>query len=289
MHPFSYVSPSSLDEAIALLQRDGRSSLIAGGTDLIVEIKEEIRQPDCLVDINKIPGLSDLHFDKSKGLTIGALTKVRTVEQSPDVKDKYPGLYHAVSQLGSIQIRNRATVIGNICRASPSADTPPPLIAAGASVIISGPGGIRKIELQDFFTAPGQTVLKDDEIVTHIRIPPPPPQTGAVYLKLGRRKAMELATAGVAVSLSMDGDICRTIRIVLGAVAPTPIRVNKAEDLIAGTHVNEREIALAAKTAMAEASPISDVRSSAEYRREMVGVLTEQAINEARQLALSQR
>ncbi|MFW2366634.1 MAG: FAD binding domain-containing protein [Desulforhopalus sp.] len=289
MHQFSYKSPSSLDEAIALLQRDARSSIIAGGTDLIVEIKEEIRQPDCLVDINRIPDLSDLHYDKNKGLTIGALTRVRTVEQSPDVKAKYPGLYHAVSQLGSVQIRNRATVIGNICRASPSADTPPPLIAAGASVTILGPKGIRKIDMQDFFTGPGQTVLKNDELVTHISIPPPPPQTGALYLKLGRRKAMELATAGVAVSLTMNGEICSTIRIVLGAVAPTPIRAKKAEDLIAGTPVGDREIALAAKTAMAEASPISDVRSSAEYRREMVGVLTEQAINEARQIALSQR
>lgn len=284
MHPFEYFAPRTLDEAISLLTGNrGEARVIAGGTDLIVEMKEHIHHPDYLVDINKIEGLDDLSYDDGTGLKIGALTTVRAVEQSPVVKDKYPGLFQAVSQLGSIQVRNRATVAGNICRASPSADTPPPLIAAGAWVMIYGPSGERKIQLEEFFTGPGRTVLGPGDIVTSIHVPPPPARTGRVYLKLGRRKAMELATVGVAVSLAQEEKICRDVRIVLGAVAPTPIRARHAEAVLEGNAVSEAIIDQVVKTAMAEARPISDVRSSAEYRLQMVGVLTEQAIMEARQ------
>ena len=282
MHSFEYFAPETLGEAVSLLtQNDTQATVIAGGTDLIVEMKEHIRHPDWLVDINKIPGLNDLSYDDDTGLKIGALTTVRTVEQSPVVSDKYPGLFQAVSQLGSIQVRNRATVVGNICRASPSADTPPPLIAAGARVLIWGPAGEREIQLEEFFTGPGKTVLDQGEIVTAIRVPPPPPETRRVYLKLGRRKAMELATVGVAVSLSMDGKIFRDVRIVLGAVAPTPIRALHAETALEGQRNKDTVIKQAASQAMKESRPNSDVRSSAEYRLEMVGVLTEQAIREA--------
>ena len=191
MHPFEYFAPGTLDEAVSLLSRGkGQARVIAGGTDLIIEIKEHIHHPDCLVDINKIEGLDDLSYDNDAGLKIGALTTVRTVEQAPIIKNTYPGLFQAVSQLGSVQIRNRATVAGNICRASPSADTPPPLIAAGAWVTIFGPSGEREIQLEEFFTGPGRTILGPDDILTAIHVPPPPPQTGRVYLKLGRRKVM---------------------------------------------------------------------------------------------------
>lgn len=282
MHPFEYFAPNTLDEAIALLRReDSQTNIIAGGTDLIVEIKEQIRRPDCLVDINKIDELDGLHYDDTAGLRIGALTTVRQVEQAAVVQNKYPGLFQAVSQLGSIQIRNRATVVGNICRASPSADTPPPLIAAGATITIHGFAGERTMQLEAFFTGPGQTVLGPGDILTAINLPPPPPHTGRVYLKLGRRKAMELATVGVAVSIKAENQICREVRIVLGAVAPTPIRATKAEAVLEGVTLNPALIALAARTAMSEARPISDVRSSADYRRTMVAVYTEQAIGEA--------
>lgn len=282
MHHFEYFAPRTLDEAFGLLGRfNGQASIIAGGTDLIVEMKENIRRPEYLVDINKISGLDQLSYDEDKGLKIGAQTTVRQVELSPEVNANYPGLFQAVHQLGSIQVRHRATVVGNICRASPSADTPPPLIAAGAEVTIQGAKGMRWAPLEDFFTGPGETILAPDEIVTEIIIPCPIKPNGHVYLKHGRRKAMELATVGVAVALARDADRCRQVRIVLGAVAPTPIRIAEAETLLEGQTVNQSRIAAAAEAAMAAARPISDVRSSAEYRREMVGVLTERAVEAA--------
>ncbi len=285
MHPFEFFSPTSLQEAIKLLLLDGDKQLIAGGTDLIIEMKEKIRRPDFLVDLSKIGNLAQFEFDAGKGLTIGPLTRVRTVEQSKLVKDTYPALQQAAKQLGSIHIRNRATIIGNICRASPSADTPPPLIAGGALVTIVVPSGERILPLEDFFTGPGRTTLKGGEIVTKIMLPPPATGSASVYLKLGRRKAMELATVGVAVSLIRDGAICRDVRIVLGAVAPTPMRARTAETILEGNKFSYKKIQEAVEKAMADASPISDVRSSAEYRREMVGVLTRQGLEEAWALA----
>lgn len=282
MKPFEYFAPPTLAEAVALLGRyNGRASLLAGGTDLLVEIKERIRLPDYVINIKKIAGLEYLTYDEAAGLKIGALATVRAVETSPPVNQKYPGLAQAARELGSIQVRCRATVAGNICRASPSADTLPPLIAAGASVRIFGPQGERALLLADFFTGPGQTVLAADEILTEIDLPAPPPHTGHAYLKHGRRKAMELATVGVAVTLTLAGDVCHDIRIVLGAVAPTPIRARQAEAVLQGATPAERAISAAAEAAMAEARPINDVRSSAAYRREMVRVLTGRAITQA--------
>jgi carbon-monoxide dehydrogenase medium subunit len=205
----------------------------------------------------------------------------RAIEISPVVQEKYPGLAQAVRDLGSIQVRNRATVVGNICRASPSADTLPPLIADGASARIYGPGGERVVLLEEFFTGPGRTVLKPDELVTEITIPPPPPRTGRIYIKHGRRKAMELATVGVAISLTLEGDTCREIRIALGAVAPTPIRARRAEALLRDQVIDERLADAAARAARDESRPIGNVRASAEYRREMVEVLTRRAIGQA--------
>jgi carbon-monoxide dehydrogenase medium subunit len=286
MRPFAYFEPTTLTETVALLgQYNGRASVLAGGTDLLVEIKEKIRQPDYVVNIKRLPGLAQLTYDELTGLKIGALVTTRAVETSPLVRANYPALAQAASELGSIQVRNRATVAGNICRASPSADTPPPLIAAGASVRLFGPAGERLIRLEDFFTGPGQTVRAKDELLIEISVPPPPPHTGQVYLKHGRRRAMELATVGVAVSLTLEQERCREARIVLGAVAPTPMRARQAETAMTGAVIDARVIEMAAETAMNEARPISDVRSSAGYRREMVRVLTGRALSRALEIA----
>lgn len=282
MNRFEYFEPATLAEAVALLGRcDGRASVLAGGTDLLVEIKEHVRRPDYVVNIKRIPGMDALSYDAKVGLRFGALVTSRAIEISPVVQEKYPGLLQAVRELGSIQVRNRATIVGNICRASPSADTLPPLIADGASARIFGPAGDRKVALEDFFTGPGRTVLERDELVTEITIPPPPPRTGKIYIKHGRRKAMELATVGVAVSLTLEDDACREARIALGAVAPTPIRARQAEALLRDRAISERLIETAAQAAMAEVLPISNVRASAEYRRQMVGVLTKRALTHA--------
>jgi carbon-monoxide dehydrogenase medium subunit len=277
MRRFEYFEPGTLAEAVALLgQHRGRAQALAGGTDLLVELKEQLRRADCVVNIKKIPGISTLSFDARTGLRIGALVTAREIELSDAVLRHYVSLAQAARELGSIQVRNRATIVGNVCRASPSADTLPPLIADGAEVVIEGRAGRRSLPLEDFFTGPGKTVLAPDELVTELRVPAPAPRTGKVYIKHGRRKAMELATVGVAVSLS-DSDL----RIVLGAVAPTPIRARRAEEILRGKKIDDAAIERAAQAAVKEARPISNVRASAAYRREMVGVLTRRALQRA--------
>jgi carbon-monoxide dehydrogenase medium subunit len=282
MRPFEYFEPKTVGEAVSLLGRYAhRANLLAGGTDLLVEIKAQLKTPDYVINIKKILDLDYLRFEEATGLRFGSLATIRRLETSPVVAEKYAGLAQAASEVGSIQIRNRATVAGNICRASPSADTLPPLIADGARVKVVGPQGERTVLLEDFFTGPGTTVLARDEVLVEITVPAPPAHTGKSYIKHGRRKAMELATVGVAVSLTMADGLCQEIRIVLGAVAPTPIRARQAEQRVRGQALDPGVITAAAEAAMAEARPISDVRGSAGYRREMVRVLTGRAIARA--------
>lgn len=286
MRRFELFEPATASEASALLVRHGdKASLLAGGTDLLVEIKEQLRRPDVVIDLKHIPGLARLAFDPVRGLSIGALVTAREVETSADVQRDYAGLAQAVRELGSIQIRNRATIAGNICRASPSADTLPPLIADGASLRIAGPAGERSLAMEAFFTGPGRTVLAAGEIVTGIDVPARKPGMGKCYIKHGRRKAMELATVGVAVNVTMSGETVGDIRIVLGAVAPTPLRATAAEAVLRGAKLNADVIAKAADAAMAAASPISNVRASAGYRRAMVGELTRRAVERAAETA----
>lgn len=286
MRRFDYCAPASLEEAVAILAQSngtGQTVILNGGTDLLVEMKSKLRSPQRLVNIKHIANLNELTYDGQAGLRIGALATVRRLETAVFVREHYPGLASAARQLGSIQIRNRATVAGNICRASPSADTPPPLIAAGAQVRIFGPNGERQLPLEQFFTGPGRSVLDPAEILVQILVPPPPANWGHVYLKHGRRNAMELATVGVAVALRREGNRALDVRIVLGAVAPIPIRVPEAEALLNGQVVDGNVLEGAVAAACEAARPISDVRSSASYRREMVGVLTRRAILQALQ------
>lgn len=288
MKYFDYSEPASLDEAVALLRTGpAPASLIAGGTDLLVQMKEHVRQPAHVINIKKIPGMDDFAYDPREGLVLGALVTTRQVETSPITLRHYASLAKAATDFASIQVRHRATVVGNVCRASPSADTLPPLIADGAVLRIHGPDGQRRCAVQDFCTGPGRTVLAADEIVTHIEIPAPAPRTGKVYIKHGRRAQMELATAGVAVRVTLDdGGHVSDLAIVLAAVAPTPLRALQAETALRDRHPTPERLAAAAQAASDEARPIGDVRGSADYRRDMVRVLTrralEQAIQEAR-------
>jgi carbon-monoxide dehydrogenase medium subunit len=277
MRRFTYHEPASLDEAVALLSAS-HAQILAGGTDLLVELKEQLRRADSVINIKKIPGLAGFAYDAKTGLRIGALATARELEISSIVMEKYRSLVQSVRELGSIQVRHRATIIGNVCRASPSADTIPPLIADGANIRIRGAGGERVLPLEDFFLGPGKTVLKPGDVVTEIVVPPPAADTRKIYIKHGRRKAMELATVGVAVTHVPGGET----RIVLGAVAPTPIRARRAENLVRGKRLTEELIAEAAAAAIAESRPIGNVRASAEYRREMVGVLTRRALEAVR-------
>lgn len=282
MRSFDYCEPQTLDEAVALLARfEGKGQLLAGGTDLFVEIRGHTRAPDHVINLKRIGGLDRLSFDADRGLECGALVTVRELEVSPVVGQHYRSLMQAARELASIQVRNRATLVGNVCRASPSADTLPPLLADGASVAIHGRDGTRTVAFADFFTGPGRTVLKPDEVLTALHIPAPPPFTGKAYIKHGRRKAMELATVGVAVTVTLDGERIGDLRIVLGAVAPTVIRARHAEAVLTGRVPSEALLLEAGRAAMDESRPISDVRASADYRRQMVGVLTRRAVAQA--------
>jgi carbon-monoxide dehydrogenase medium subunit len=282
MRRFDYHRAETLEHASRLLSELGDDTfLFNGGTDLLVEIRERLRRVRNVVDIKQIPGLSDITYDEARGLTFGALVTVGRLERLPLVGQRYPNLRAAFASLGSIQVRNRATVVGNICRASPSADTIPPLVADGAFVHIYSRTNMRIVPIAEFFTGPGRTVLAKGEIVTGITVPPAGGTTGKAYIKHGRRKAMELSTVGVAVSLVMDDGICSDIRIALGAVGATVLRAPQAEAMLRGTPLDAGTVRDAANRAMEECTPISNVRASADYRRDMVGVLTGRAIKQA--------
>lgn len=282
MRRFEYHEPTTLDEASALLTTLGEGTFfLAGGTDLFVEIRERLREVRHLVNIKRVPGLDQISYSEREGLRFGALVTAGQLEACEHVAAHYPNLRTAMRQLASIQVRNRATVIGNICRASPSADSIPPLAADGAVIETFRPGGGRRIPMAEFFAGPGRSVLERGEIAVAVIVPAPAPGSIRAYLKHGRRKAMELATVGVAVSLDTEGGICTGARIALGAVGPVVLRAPRAEALLTGSKLDAATIAAAAECAMQECTPISNVRSSAEYRREMVGVLTRRAVAQA--------
>jgi len=286
MHRFEYFAPETLPDAISLLHRYGSTArLIAGGTDLITALKERTEKPGYLINLAGISELCFIKYDHTYGLRIGAATTVREIEKSPLVQATFPVISSAASTLASIQIRNLATAAGNICRASPSADLPPALLALGASVRLAGLAGQRSVALVDFFTGPGKTVLQPDEILIEILVPPIKPCSGAIYIKHCPRRAMDLASIGIAAAITLEEGCCSEIGIAMGAVAPTPRRAHQAEAVLRSKPVTTGLIEQAAETAAFEASPISDVRASAAYRRQMVKVLVCRALQQAFELA----
>ncbi|TPQ36059.1 MULTISPECIES: FAD binding domain-containing protein [Cupriavidus] len=287
MRAFEYFEPATLADASAMLHRaGGKATVLAGGTDLLVQIKESVRKPEQVINIKKIPGMDVLTFDPVNGLRIGALVTTRQLETCGFVQRHYAGLAKAVTDFASIQVRHRATVVGNVCRASPSADSIAPLVADRASVHLYGLSGSREMRVEDFITDVGKTAIAPDEIVTRITVPAPRAHTGKVYLKHGRRVQMELATVGVAVSLTIEEGRCTDANIVLAAVGPTPVRAEHAEALLRDRHLTDALILQAAHAATRDARPISDVRASEAYRRQMVSVLTRRALEEAHKRAL---
>ena len=276
---FNYLEPATLKEAIAMLTKyNGRARIMAGGTDLMVQIRNKACSPEYVVDISYIPGLDYVKSGK-QGLKIGALTPVRTVEKSDELARAYPVLCQAAALLGSVAIRNVGTIGGNLCNAAPSADNAPSLIGLGAKAKITGPDGERIVPMEEFFQGPGNTVLQTGELLTEIQVPVPAAGTKAVYMKHSR-SAIDLAIVGVGVCLTLTDGTCQDARIVLGAVAPTPMRAKKAEDLLKGKKLTAAVIDKSAQMASEEARPITDVRASADYRREIVKVLTRRAINQ---------
>jgi carbon-monoxide dehydrogenase medium subunit len=279
MKPFDYYAPTSLDEALRLMAgQNGRARVLAGGTDLLLKMRAGRTAPGCLINVKRTPELRGLRYDAGQGLRLGALATLSEIMASPDIGQHYPSVAQAAATMAGVQVRNLATVGGNLCNAAPSADLAPPLIALGAQVHIAGARGRRSVALEDFFTGPGQTVLASDELLVALTIPAPDWQTAAVYLKHAPREAMDIAIVGVAAALTFDDGVCASAKIVLGAVAPTPLRARQAEQALADRPLDEARIREAARLAAEEARPIDDTRASAWYRREMVEVLTRRAL-----------
>jgi len=280
LQPFDYFRPSTLKEALKLLDDyDGEAKILAGGTDLLVGMKEKGLSPRYIIDIKGIKGLDRISYSEKSGLTVGAMATMNTVAGSSCVGAHYDFLACAASEVGSVQVRNRATIGGNLCNAAPSAETAPSLLCLGAKVKLVGLKKERIVPLEEFFQGPGMTVL-DGEILTEILAPPEKMQ--GVYIKHSPRRAMDIAVIGVAAAVRAEKDKGRweQVRIALGAVAPTPIRVREAEELLKKAGPTKTAIEKAREIAMRAASPIFDVRASAEYRSEMVGNLVLWALQE---------
>lgn len=286
MREFDYVSPASLDEALAALRANGGGARpLAGGTDLVIQMKEAATRfpyPGTVVNLMRVPELTGVEFSDTAGLRIGATATMTDVAEAAAVRDHYAALAEGAGIVGSIQTMNMATIGGNLCNAAPSADTAPPLLAFDATCDIAGASGRRTVPLTEFFRGPGQTALEPGELLTHVRVPAPPGRTGSAFSRHTPRKQMDIAVVGVAavVTLTSDGAI-GSARIALGAVAPTPIRATKAEESLRGQPATADSFAKAAAIAATECSPISDVRGSAEFRSHLVRVMTERVIAEA--------
>jgi carbon-monoxide dehydrogenase medium subunit len=282
MAEFDYFEPTDLAEACKLLDAyRGEAAILAGGTDLLVKVKEEIREPRYVINIKRIPGLSYIAYDEG-GLKIGALTLFRDIAESETIREKYPALHLAAQKMGSPLIRNLATLGGNLSQSSPSADSAPPLLVYGAQVKLVSSRGERSVPLEDFFLGPGSNARAEDEVVTEVWVPASDGQAKSNFMKISRRKGTDLAIVNVAALLRPDSSdgVCEDIRIALGAVAPVPIRAKKAEQTLIGKTLNPDTIREAALIAQEEVAPISDVRASAEYRLDMVRVLFEKIILE---------
>jgi aerobic carbon-monoxide dehydrogenase medium subunit len=288
MQPFEYLEPASAADACRMLaDRPGRARVLAGGTDLIIQTQAGRYEPEAMLFLGRLPALREIRFDAKAGLTVGAMATMREIELHPVIQARYPVLARGAAEVGSVQIRNLATLGGNICNASPSADTSPSLLALDATVRIIGPGGERTVPIGEFWTGPGRTVMAADEIVTAVDLPLPHENTRSFYYKLAVRKAMDLAMVGIAVTLvprrvPAEGGWCGfdRARIALGAVAPVVLRATEAEALVTGRALTSDIIEQAALKAIEVARPISDQRASAEYRRQMVGALTQRALQQ---------
>jgi CO/xanthine dehydrogenase FAD-binding subunit len=272
-----YEAPRSLAQAIASIAADPSARVFAGGTDLLVQFRTGLKPPTAFVDLKQIPELVGITIDAS-GLRLGAATAAADVVEHADVRRLWPGLAEAVHLIGSTQIQGRASVGGNLCNASPAADTTCALIVNQARCIIAGAGGERSVPVEQFCTAPGRTVLQRGELLVALQVPRPAPRTADAYLRLIPRTEMDIAVAGAGVSITLDAaGVCTDARVAIGAVAPTALVVAEAAQALIGSTLDAPALDRAARAASAAARPIDDKRGTVEYRRAVAGVLTKRA------------
>jgi len=284
LEPFEFVSPSSIDEAVKILASNGdKVRIMAGGTDMLVQMRAGRRTAPLVVDVKGIPELNNVSYDASKGLTLGAAVPCYKIYQDKSLAATYPGLIDSASLIGGIQIQGRASIGGNICNAAPSGDSIPVVIALGGVCNIAGPNGTRQLPVEEFCTAPGRNALENGELLVSVFIPAPQAKSGATYQRFIPRNEMDIAVVGVGTSVVLDasGQNFVSARIALASVGPTPIFAKAAGDSLAGKAVSEEAIQQASELAMSAATPITDMRGTIRQRTHLVGVFTRRTLNNA--------
>ena len=274
---FEYLAPKTLNEALKLLDKYGKEAkILAGGTDLLVKMKMRLVEPKYIINIK---GIRELNFIKDEGnqVRIGALTRWRQLEKSELIKNFFPSLYDAVKVMGGTQIRNMATVGGNLCNASPAADAAPPLMVLNAKLVLASKKGEREIPITQFFKGPGKTVMEPDELLKEITIPKPEEGSGSAFIKVART-SMDLAKISAATALKVEDRKIAMVRIAIGSAAPTPVRTPKTEEALIGQPFRPSIIREKVKLVVNEISPIDDVRSTAFYRKEVSKIIVEDAL-----------
>lgn len=281
MRSYELLEPQTIGEAVSILSTYGnKAKVLAGGLDLVSKMRRWQIKPECVVSIRRIPGLDYIEVDGTNGVRIGALTSLRSLELAPAIQKSYTSLYEAVRLFASVQVKTMGTVVGNLCVATPASDIAPAMFVLGAELKVAGLDSAKTVRIENFYTGVGQTILEPNEIVIEIIIPAVPAGACGAFLKLGKTRA-DIAKINVAVMITAANGTCKEARIALGAVAPTVIRAVQAEATLKGQKLEQEIIREAAKTAAEEAKPITDLRSTAEYRKDMVAVMVRRAIDKA--------
>ena len=287
MAGFDYYEPTTLSEAAEILVNEGEHAVpLAGGTDLLLQIRRRLRHYRSVVNLKTVPGLAEIRYENVTGLSLGALTTFRAIETHPDIARVYPALVEAAQVVAGVQLRTLATVGGNLANASPAADSIPPLVALGATAIIDGPSGRRDLPIEQCFRGPGLTVLAPGELFAQIRLPEVAARSGSAYQRLTPRRAMDIAVVSVGAYVALDEHgRCDEARIAPGAVSPVPRRATAAEAVLVGEALTPSLLEHAGELAAGAAEPITDIRGSEDYRGAMVSVLTRRVVESAWQRA----
>ena len=284
LNNFEYFAPSTTSEVLDLVSRLGnKAKILAGGTDLFILMKDKVLKPEQLIDINNVEDFKGITYENGKGAVIGAATKIAEIEDSDLIKENYYALYQAASELGSFQVRSMATIGGNSCNASPAAETPTPLVAFGAKVVLSSKSGERELPLEDFILGNRETELKEGEILSKFILPEPDDKAASRYSFIGLRDAMEIDAVNMAVYMVLDNNkkTVKDLKFVMGSVFPRPLISAKVPEILKGQDFNEELAEKAAQSAASEAKPITDIRATEEYRREVIVVLARRLLKEA--------
>lgn len=284
MNEFEYYAPQTRGEALELAKRLGnKAKILAGGTDLIIMMKEKMISPECLINIKEVKEFKGISYEPGKGAVIGACTRIQEIEHSDIIREKYYALSVAAGELGSPQVRSMATIGGNSCHSSPAAETPTPLVALGAKVVLSSVSGDREMPLEEFILGNRKNALAEGEILTKFILPEPAPKSASRYWYIGLRKAMEIDAVNMAVNIVLEDDnlTVKDVKLVMGSVSPRPLVSTEVPAILKGQKFSDELVEKAAAAARSEAKPITDIRATAEYRSEVVEVLARRLLKEA--------